>query len=90
MVEGMMVALHKRLPSAKQKASSLFYLWHTIRDVKAQAAAMRDEELLLLVGMVELLVEERTTGLARPAGSRLAARRLRRPNIAVEHSLAAA
>ena len=85
-----MAGLHKRLPSAKQKASSLFYLWHTIRDVKAQAAAMRAEELLLLVGMVELLVEERTTGLARSAGGKPISRRLRRPSLAVEQGMPAA
>jgi hypothetical protein len=86
----MMAGLSKRVPSAKQKASNLFYLWHTIRDVKAQAAALRDEELLLLVGMVELLVEERTTGLARPAGGKPVSRRLRRPTVAVEQGVAAA
>ncbi len=85
-----MAGVHKRLPSGKQKASSLFYLWHTIRDVKAQAAAMRDEELLLLVGMVELLVEERTTGLAKPAGAKPTSRRLRRPSMVVEQGMAAA
>ncbi len=85
-----MTGLHKRLPSAKQKASSLFCLWHSIQDVKAQAAAMRDEELLLLIDMVELLVEDRTTGLARPAGVKSARRGSQRQRIAVDQGVAAA
>jgi hypothetical protein len=55
----------KRGLSAKQKASSLYRLWHSIQDIKDDAEQMRDSELVLLVGMIELLVEERTAGLSR-------------------------
>ena len=34
----------KRRLSAKQKASSLFHLWHSIQDVKEEAEQMNDEE----------------------------------------------
>jgi hypothetical protein len=44
-------------------ASSLYRLWHTIQDMKEDADRMKDSELVLLVGMIELLVEERTAGL---------------------------
>jgi hypothetical protein len=60
----------KRRLSAKQKACSLFHLWHSIQDVKAEAQSMQDDELVLLIDMVELLVEERTTGLSQSAGGR--------------------
>lgn len=85
-----MAGPRKRLPTAKQKASSLFCLWHSIQDVKAQAAALRDEELLLLIDMVELLVEDRTIGLAQPAGGKPASRRPQRQSIAVAQGAAAA
>ncbi len=73
------------LPSAKQKASRLFCLWHNLQDIKEQAAALQDEELLLLVEMVELLVEDRTAGLAGPAGAHP-----HRQSIAVPQGAAAA
>jgi hypothetical protein len=62
----------KRGLSTKQKASSLYRLWHTIQDIKDDAEQMKDSELVLLVGMIELLVEERTAGLT-PRGAALAA-----------------
>ena len=54
----------KRALTTKQRASSLYRLWHTIQDIKEDAEQMKDSELLLLVGMIELLVEERTAGLS--------------------------
>ena len=69
----------KRGLSAKQKASSLYRLWHSIQDIKADAEQMKDSELVLLVGMIELLVEERTAGLSR-RGAALAAADTTRPN----------
>jgi hypothetical protein len=65
--------------STKQKASSLFRLWHGIQDIKEDADRMKDEELGLLVGMIELLVEERAAGLGR-RGAALAAADTTRPN----------
>src|SRR5271154_343972 len=70
----------KRRLSTKQKASSLFHLWHSIQDMKAEAEDMKDGELVLLMGMVELLVEERTAGLSRAPGSALRAADTARPN----------
>jgi hypothetical protein len=70
----------KRRLSAKQKASSLFHLWHSIQDMKAEAEDMKDGELVLLMGMVELLVEERTAGLSRAHGSALSGADTARPN----------
>jgi hypothetical protein len=55
----------KRAISSRQKASSLFQLWHGLQDVKVQAEQLKDKELVLLVGMVELLIEERTAGLGK-------------------------
>jgi hypothetical protein len=52
-----------RRQSRKERASSLFFLSHTLEDVKSVAQSMGDYELCLLVGMVELLVEERTADL---------------------------
>ena len=49
----------KRRLSTKQKATSLYQLWHGIQDIKADAEQMNDGELVLLIGMMELLVEER-------------------------------
>ncbi len=46
-----------------ERASSLFFLSHTLQDIKTTAAKLGDYELCLLVGMVELLVEERTADL---------------------------
>src|SRR3981189_2474522 len=70
----------KRRLSARQKASSLFHLWHSIQDMKAEAEDMKDGELVLLMGMVELLVEERTAGLSRAHGSALSGADTARPN----------
>ncbi|HYX04168.1 MAG TPA: hypothetical protein VE963_18890 [Reyranella sp.] len=69
----------KRGLSAKQKVSSLYRLWHSIQDIKEDAEQMKDSELVLLVGMIELLVEERTAGLSR-RGAALAAADTTRPN----------
>jgi hypothetical protein len=49
----------KRRLSAKQKSSTLFHFWHNLRDIKEEAEQMKDGELVLLIGMMELLVEER-------------------------------
>ena len=49
----------KRRLSAKQKTSTLFHFWHNLQDIKAEAEQMKDGELVLLIGMMELLVEER-------------------------------
>ena len=49
----------KRRLSAKQKTSSLFHFWHNLQDIKDEAEQMKDGELVLLIGMMELLVEER-------------------------------
>jgi hypothetical protein len=65
--------------STRQKASSLFRLWHSIQDIKEDAQHMNDEELALLVGMIELLVEERAAGLGR-RGAALAGADTTRPN----------
>ena len=69
----------KRGLTTKQKASSLYRLWHTIQDIKEDAEQMKDSELVLLVGMIELLVEERTAGLT-PRGAALAAADTSRPH----------
>ena len=71
--------LGKRGLSTKQKASSLYRLWHSIQDIKEDAEQMKDKELVLLVGMIELLVEERTAGLT-PRGAALAAADTSRPH----------
>ena len=49
----------KRRLSAKQKSSTLFHFWHNLQDIKEEAEQMKDGELVLLIGMMELLVEER-------------------------------
>ena len=49
----------KRRLSAKQKSSTLFHFWHNLQDIKGEAEQMKDSELVLLIGMMELLVEER-------------------------------
>jgi hypothetical protein len=64
---------NKRRVSSKQKASHLFRFWHNMQDIKGDAEQMADKELLLLVGMVELLVEERIAGLSAAHGAALAA-----------------
>ena len=51
--------MKKRRLSAKQKSSTLFHFWHNLQDIKDEAEQMKDGELVLLVGMMELLVEER-------------------------------
>ena len=51
----------KRVPSIKQNSSKLFYLWHKIQDIKTEAEQMKDSELVFMIGLVELLVEERAT-----------------------------
>jgi hypothetical protein len=60
----------KRRLSAKQKSSTLFHFWHNLQDIKDEAELMKDGELVLLVGMMELLVEER---IALLGGGRAAA-----------------
>ena len=70
----------KRRLSAKQKATSLYQLWHSLQDMKEEAAGMNDQELSLLIGMIELLVEERTAGLTLPNGAALAQADTTSPN----------
>ena len=59
----------KRAHSIKQNSSNLFYLWHKIQDIKSEAERMKDSELVFMIGLVELLVEERAT----PGAAALAA-----------------
>jgi hypothetical protein len=63
----------KRRLSAKQKSSTLFHFWHNLQDIKNEAEQMKDSELVLLVGMMELLVEERIAGLGGGRAAMLAA-----------------
>ncbi len=70
----------RRRLSTKQKATSLFQLWHGIQDMKAEAEQLKDDELVLLFGMVELLVEERTAGLGRAHGAEISAAASAHPN----------
>jgi hypothetical protein len=56
---GMSDKPRKRSLSAKQKSSTLFHFWHNLQDIKDEAEQMKDGELVLLIGMMELLVEER-------------------------------
>ena len=58
----------KRAHSMKQASSNLFYLWHKIQDIKTEAEQMKDSELVFMIGLVELLLEERAT----PGSSALA------------------
>ena len=51
----------KRAHAIKSSSSNLFYLWHKIQDIKAEAEQMKDRELVFMIGLVELLVEERAT-----------------------------
>jgi hypothetical protein len=60
----------KRRLSAKQKSATLFHFWHNLQDIKDEAEHMKDGELVLLIGMMELLVEER---IALLGGGRAAA-----------------
>ncbi len=62
----------KRRVSTKQKTSALFHLWHNLQDIKVEAEQMGDRELVLLIGMMELLVEERVSGLNGAHGAALA------------------
>lgn len=62
----------KRRLSAKQKTSTLFHFWHNLRDIKDEAEQMKDGELVLLIGMMELLVEERIALLGGGHASMLA------------------
>jgi hypothetical protein len=59
----------KRAHGIKPSSSNLFYLWHKIQDIKAEAEQMKDAELVFMIGLVELLVEERAT----PGAAALAA-----------------
>ena len=68
--EGMTNKPRKRRLSAKQKTSTLFHFWHNLQDIKDEAEQMKDGELVLLIGMMELLVEER---IALLGGGRAAA-----------------
>jgi hypothetical protein len=83
MANGMAIQIsrkpRRRGLTTKQKASSLYRLWHTIQDIKEDAEQMKDSELVLLVGMIELLVEERTAGLT-PRGAALAEADTSRPH----------
>ena len=63
----------KRRVSSKQKTSQLFRFWHNMQDIKSEAEEIADRELVLLVGMVELLVEERIADLSPVHGARWAA-----------------
>jgi len=58
--------LGRRRAPTKEGSPNLFYLWHKIQDLKAEAEQMKDTELVFMIGLVELLVEERATpgGLA--------------------------
>ena len=51
----------KRGNGMKAGSPNLFYLWHKIQDIKAEAEQMKDRELVFMIGLVELLVEERAT-----------------------------
>jgi hypothetical protein len=63
----------KRRLSAKQKSSTLFHFWHNLQDIKGEAEQMKDGELVLLIGMMELLVEERIALLGGGRAAMLAA-----------------
>ena len=49
--------------TSRQRTATLFHLWHNLQDIAAEAERMGDRELLLLAGMMELLLEERISGL---------------------------
>ena len=65
--------LKKRRVSTKQKKSHLFRFWHSVQDIKLEAEQIADRELMLLVGMVELAVEERIAELDPAHGTQWAA-----------------
>ena len=62
----------RRVPS-KQKKTELFRFWHNMQDIKSEAEAIADRELVLLVGMVELLVEQRIADFGPVKGGRMTA-----------------
>jgi hypothetical protein len=62
--------LNKRRVSTKQKKSELFRFWHNMQDIKSEAEQIADRELVLLVGMVELAVEQRIADLSSANGAR--------------------
>ena len=49
----------RRVPTKQKKKTELFRFWHNMQDIKSEAEAIADRELVLLVGMVELAVEQR-------------------------------
>jgi hypothetical protein len=59
----MALKARRRRLSPKQKTSTLFHLWHNLQDISVAAEQMGDRELVLLVGMMELVLEERISGL---------------------------
>ena len=63
----------KRRLSSRQKASTLFHFWHNLQDIKAEAEHLKDSELVLLIGMTELLVEERIAVLGNGRGAAMLA-----------------
>jgi hypothetical protein len=58
-----MPEVNRRSVPTRQKAANLYRLWHSIQDIKDDAEQMKDKELVLLVGMMELVVQERTASL---------------------------
>jgi hypothetical protein len=71
---------HKRRIPAKQRVSTLFHLWHSLRDIMVEARQLDDEELVLLVEMIELLIAERIAGLRGAHGGALSAADTAFPN----------
>ena len=53
----------KNRQTPQQRTSTLFHLWHNLQDIAAEAERLGDRELVLLAGMMELLLEERISGL---------------------------
>jgi len=51
----------KHTNGTKPGSPNLFCLWHKIQDLKAEAEQMKDSELVFMIGLVELVVEERAT-----------------------------
>ena len=62
----------KRRLSPKQKTAALFRLWHNLKEIETEAEQMGDSELVLLAGMMELLLEERISGLSGTPSAALA------------------
>lgn len=56
----------RRRLSARQKASSLYHLWHNLRDISAEAEQYNDSELVHLLAVVQILIEERMEGAVQP------------------------